>query len=56
MAFAGKHNYDQLPKIMKNSEVQIKEFGLIPKELKCIDIRIGYLRIEEASPIKIQLI
>ncbi len=56
MAFAGKHNYDQLPKIMKDSEVQIKEFGLIPKEFKCINIRIGYLRIEEASPIKIQLI
>jgi len=51
-----RHIYDQLESILASSKIEIKELGLIPKELKSIDIRVGYVRIEDTAKQVIQLL
>lgn len=41
--YGGLHKYESLPLIKHNTKMVIKEFGLIPKGLMEIDLRIGYI-------------
>lgn len=54
--FTGRHTYDELDRLLSSSKIEIKEFGLIPKELQSIDIRIGYIRTEDRTKQEIQLL